>query len=89
MENLRGETWAKVVTIKCRGAAAQDGRWQAGQYNYKDTKAFVSVPKKQDKRWVQRHSLCLSADQTSSTGLLVVKFVYMVELSSYRNKYRI
>jgi hypothetical protein len=30
--------------------------------DYTDSKAFVSVPLKQDSRWVQLHSLCLSAD---------------------------
>jgi hypothetical protein len=42
-------------------------------YNYKDTKAFVSVLLKQDSRWIQLHS----ADPPSSADFLgcVANFV--------------
>ncbi len=36
-------------------------------YNYIDARASVSIRLKQGNRWVQRHSLCLSADPPSST----------------------
>jgi hypothetical protein len=52
-----------------------------GLYRHIDTKAFDSVSLKQDRRWVQRHSLFLSADPPSSAVFLgVVNFVLIQEL---------
>jgi hypothetical protein len=55
-------------------------------YNYKDTKAFVSVLLKQDSRWIQLHS----ADPPSSADFLGRgELCEDSRISRYRHKYRI
>jgi hypothetical protein len=54
-------------------------------YDYIETKEFVGVLLKQYSRWVQRHSLCLSADPAKSAVFLDGELCLDSRISSFRN----